>query len=111
MILQPFLENAILHGFVGTGRDDFLLRISLCQSDSFVQITIDENGVGMSGKEIGKIHEGCIPHAKPPSTHDGIYNSNRSLFLIYENKYQLTFDSDASHGTTVHLSLPIIRQS
>jgi len=111
MILQPFLENAILHGFVGIGRDDFLLRISLCQSDSFLQITIDDNVVGMSDKELEKIHAVCRPHAKSPSTHIGIYNSNRRLYLIYENKYQLTFDSDASHGTTVHLSLPIIRQS
>ncbi|MBN2572193.1 MAG: tetratricopeptide repeat protein [Ignavibacteriales bacterium] len=45
MLIQPYLENSILHGFTGK-EDDCLIKLSFNQTDSHLFCTIEDNGVG-----------------------------------------------------------------
>jgi len=53
MLIQPFIENSIEHGFA---KIDYpgLLSIRLKRQASFIQVTIDDNGGGFSTKKTGE---------------------------------------------------------
>jgi sensor histidine kinase YesM len=44
-IIQPFVENAIKHGFSGQ-KPDGLIKISLFKSNEILHIAIEDNGIG-----------------------------------------------------------------
>ncbi|MBP6624288.1 MAG: histidine kinase, partial [Chitinophagaceae bacterium] len=49
MIIQPFVENAIIHGFVGSEQAGFILISFKKANQSQCQISIQDNGVGIEG--------------------------------------------------------------
>ena len=46
LLIQPFVENAIIHGIAPSGRKDLFLRISVKHYSDLVQYTIEDNGIG-----------------------------------------------------------------
>lgn len=60
LIIQPFVENAILHGLLNKEDKDKQLSILLKKEDSFMVCEIDDNGIGRqaskSNKNIHKRH-------------------------------------------------------
>lgn len=51
MLAQPYIENAILHGF--TGKTDGIIEINYVQTEGKIICTIDDNGIGR--KKSGEI--------------------------------------------------------
>lgn len=49
MILQPFVENSIKHGF--TGRESGEIRVWLTQSDNQLNVQIEDNGQGLNEEQ------------------------------------------------------------
>ena len=43
------------------------------------------------------------------TNHIGLYNVERRIELLYGREYGMTIDSASGSGTTVHISLPVIR--
>jgi hypothetical protein len=54
MLLQPFVENAIIHGLKASMKDKKLIRISGKKGGSKVFFTIEDNGVGRKTADINK---------------------------------------------------------
>ena len=54
LLLQPYIENAILHGLLNSEKTDKMLKISVNQkSEDLVEILIEDNGIGRTkSKEI-----------------------------------------------------------
>ncbi len=46
LVIQPFVENAILHGLLNKTAGDKILNINFCRDDHFLVCEIDDNGVG-----------------------------------------------------------------
>ncbi len=46
LLIQPFVENAIIHGFTYSDRSDLQLKISAVLKGVYVIYTIEDNGVG-----------------------------------------------------------------
>jgi tetratricopeptide (TPR) repeat protein len=46
LLIQPFVENAILHGFAYSDRKDLQLKISAVLHGEYIHYTIQDNGVG-----------------------------------------------------------------
>jgi tetratricopeptide (TPR) repeat protein len=47
MLIQPLIENAILHGLIAESRSDAHLEVRLVKTDTGVCITVSDNGLGM----------------------------------------------------------------
>ncbi|WP_310992151.1 tetratricopeptide repeat-containing sensor histidine kinase [Aequorivita marina] len=50
LLLQPFLENAIWHGLMGSPREEKILKINIHHKEDLTQVIIDDNGAGRKNK-------------------------------------------------------------
>ena len=107
LILQPFVENAIVHGLERTGTG--IIEISGCQTDTEMVFTIRDNGVGMSKEQLDRIlmgEEGRV-YASQRIGGYAIHNVRKRLQLKYEGGFFLSIESEVDKGTTATIKLPM----
>jgi len=46
LLIQPYVENAIVHGLAHSERDDLMLSVSAIIEDEYIHYTIEDNGIG-----------------------------------------------------------------
>lgn len=103
LILQPIVENAILHG-IDIKKGDSLILISAAVSGEKLEIEIKDNGRGMSEEQIRTLLNGQAKKTKG-FTAVGIPNVRDRLTLYYGEKSRLRYVS-SDQGTTVMIYLP-----
>lgn len=107
LILQPFVENAIVHGFEKTD-GNYMLTISGKKEGEHMIFEIRDTGVGMSGEQISAIWDSA-DNRKYASQRIGRYaikNVKERLELIYHEDYELHIASRVGQGTTVTICIP-----
>lgn len=107
LILQPFVENAIVHGFE-KGGDNYYLSITGEKEDKRMVFHIRDTGVGMSKEQVAAIWEETDTR-KYASQRIGKYaikNVKERLELIYHEEFELKIESEEGYGTTVMISIP-----
>lgn len=105
-LLQPVLENSILHGIVpkkGFG----MIEIKGIISDQNMQFTITDNGVGMSKETINHILKNEVL-VKERFSGIGINNVQERIKLYFGKKYGIKIDSFKGYFTIVEITLPIV---
>lgn len=107
LILQPFVENSILHGF-SQKNDKSLIRISsrLSENPSHqLIISIEDNGSGFDTES-----QDYITKNKSATTgeHIGISNVIERIHLYYGDTYGVQIESQPGQGTSVTINLPVI---
>jgi sensor histidine kinase YesM len=105
LLLQPIVENAIVHGF--TNRTvDALLTIRIMKQDSRIAIDIIDNGTGMDERTVNQIMSGQ-KKSKNNFTSIGIHNTMQRLQLQYGENSTFAIVSYPDIGTTVHIEFPM----
>ncbi|WP_059102640.1 sensor histidine kinase [Shouchella shacheensis] len=107
-ILQPLAENYIMHGLRSDQRDN-RLQIRIAQrSEKDMQISISDNGGGMSKERLKEIHF-MLQKDVPQDMYDsiGLSNIHKRLQLHYQEAYGLTIESIEGEGTTVYMTIPL----
>lgn len=104
MILQPLVENAIIHGLDGC--ENGYICIYALQNGEKLQISVTDSGCGMSEEMIEWINQEDPPKREG---HIGIYNIIQILKLYYGREYGLTVKS-TKEGVTATISLPMQRR-
>ncbi|WP_338814593.1 histidine kinase [Bernardetia sp. Wsw4-3y2] len=99
MLIQPFVENSILHGFDGEKEWHIDIKITELTATKQLQIEIIDNGVGI--------------HTNPKKKHKSLSGEiAKERLEILSKKYKIPTDyqifSVQGKGTTVCLKLPII---
>lgn len=107
-IVQPFVENSIIHGF-SDGRKGFINVEAKYYSDNEFVIEIEDNGKGMDEVKIKTIlsEENFHDEKKDNQRGYGIKNVNQRIKLYYGEKYGVTIKSIKNKGTKVIIVLPI----
>lgn len=104
MLLQPVVENSVLHGFEGSFADGSI-EISLCQKGSHILIAISDNGIGMSEPELERLRQ-QLAAPTPGSTGFGLWNVAQRIRMYYGPEYTVSVDSEFGEYTTVTLDIP-----
>jgi hypothetical protein len=73
LLLQPIIENAILHGILPSTLQDKYLKFSITELNDEVTITIEDNGMGINNK-------------KQQTSHKSVALSNIETRIDYLNK-------------------------
>ncbi|HZG78045.1 MAG TPA: sensor histidine kinase [Paenibacillus sp.] len=108
LILQPIVENSILHGIMEKEHPCGIVRIigRFEQGDRNILLIVADDGVGMSDERLRSIL------TKADSRHEGngfaIVNVQRRLQIHYGDSYGLTYRSETGKGTTVEVRLPAV---
>lgn len=111
-ILQPIIENSILHG-IDDKRIPLAITISLTVQDNqphIIIFTIKDNGVGISPDLLEKMNDSFLTQTPESTLHSpahslGLHNINSRLKLQYGEDSYLSIDSKKGQGTTI--SFPI----
>lgn len=104
LLLQPIVENAMVHGFSGC-LDDCLINISICLEKEMLFIDISDNGNGMSEEKIHTVLQGAESD-KNTFLRIGVHNIIERLRLQYGEQASFSIISAPGCGTTVSLSFP-----
>lgn len=105
LILQPLVENAIVHGF--TGEEFGHIRISSGVSDQKVQITVWDNGQGMGQEQIDRILNQTAER-KDDNTSIGMENVISRLRLNFGENCDIDIESEENQYTCIRLELPFM---
>jgi two-component system, LytTR family, sensor kinase len=95
LLLQPLVENAILHGLQGTNRAGVISIRSAIESGSLV-LTVVDNGVGLDG-----------PNPSAREFGIGLTSTCERLEKLYPQQHSFSIRSLPEGGTEVQVSLPL----
>lgn len=103
-ILQPIIENSILHGFKNSGKKGRILLYG-GEEEGLLKLYIEDNGSGItqedleSPKKTGKKITGI-----------GVDNVNSRIQTEYGEDYGIKIYNSPSGGAVVEYTLPVIRE-
>lgn len=113
-ILQPLIENAVIHGFRSLTRKGFI-RVSVKLLGQDLAIEVRDNGVGMGEETCRAVSEALNRAAansgetSPPGEFVGVLNVQRRLVNYYGPRYGLRYErAGDGRGTAALLLLPAV---
>lgn len=108
MILQPVLENALVHG---VRSNDAVVDIAAAVEGERLTIRVKDNGEGMPQARVEQILHGTVsqdPENARPSAGIGMRNVRDRLRLIYGDEAAFSIESRLGEGTAVSITIPLI---
>ena len=102
LLLQPIVENAILHGLEEVESGGVIkLSVTKDAKSCFVIIAISDNGCGMDAKTLRNMRRNLEKGTMNSRYGIGLYNINQRIRLCYGTGCGLTVESTEAEGTTV----------
>lgn len=110
-ILQPIVENAILHGLVKqttTGT----LELSVWEEEDSLMIRVEDDGVGMDIQKVEELNRSIhvADNLTKTGLNIGIRNVNQRIKLACGDQYGITIKSTLHYGSQFDIRLPLIRK-
>lgn len=112
LLLQPVVENAILHGLEEKETGGYV-KVSVHReqdeilSEEVYCIDVVDNGQGMDEKELNALRHSIDVKDISRNRSIGLYNINQRIKLSYGPDYGMRISSQLGSGTTVHLIMPV----
>lgn len=100
LFLQPFVENAIIHGFEDIMENGQIMIKGLIR-DGKRNFIVYDNGKGMNVSNI-------IKQKVKTSDSIGIKNVDSRIKLLFGDEYGVNITSEPGHGTRIEIILPLI---
>jgi len=109
-ILQPFVENAMEHGFCYRENTPFSVcvqvKLDSNSSGKYISVKIEDNGKGFPPEIISELQSGNYL-SKDSDKHIGIWNVQRRFQLYYHSEVRILFFNSPQGGAVVEMALPI----
>ncbi|RAV12182.1 sensor histidine kinase [Paenibacillus contaminans] len=109
-LLQPILENAIVHG-IKPDRDDNRVTVRGYLQKETVILEISDNGRGMEPEQLDRLTKRLqLSHANANTDNIGVLNVNQRIRLAFGEAYGLEIESVKDKGSTVTFVIPAIKK-
>lgn len=106
LLLQPVVENAVVHGLEGlSGMGVLEIKIERTAGGSLLVQVVD-NGTGIPRQELERVQQMLRQTEQPPQSGVALYNIQQRIRLCYGEGYGVTVESEEGRGTSVILELP-----
>ncbi|WMJ86924.1 sensor histidine kinase [Anaerocolumna sp. MB42-C2] len=106
LVLQPIIENCIVHGFEGMERGGIIRITGKKEADTIV-FEIEDNGKGMENDVCEKIRKKMNSTILGIGDSIGMRNVNQRIKIYFGEPYGINIKSQINEGTTVSLCIPI----
>lgn len=109
-ILQPVIENAIIHGVEPKSGAGVVTVIgSVVQGK--IQIRVIDNGIGMTEEELQQVEKNLKMQREPSGQRGiGLTNVDMRLKLYYGDIYGVKIESRYEEGTQVTIEIPYMKE-
>lgn len=107
-VLQPLVENCILHAFEDIEDKGFIKVLSFIDNDK-LHIEVIDNGSGMDLSTVYTLNQNDSSKGKRFNT-IGIHNIKERIRLQYGEGYGLYYISEPGIGTIAEMVLPVIKK-
>jgi len=110
LLIQPIVENSIIHGLEAKTENGHL-QINIEEDNNEILISVTDNGGGITEDKLKEIQEKLKNDGKDiPTQSIGFYNINRRIKLKYGEEYGLNISSIPDEGTTVSIHFPYVNK-
>ena len=110
-ILQPIVENSLLHGLKNKGYRGQVLISARKTQDHQMEILVSDTGSGFAEGKKAAIDQMLLNFAKQPAKLEGnsigILNVQKRIKLLCGPEYGLSYTENPTLGVTAHLLLPM----
>jgi two-component system sensor histidine kinase YesM len=103
-VLQPLVENALIHGIDRRRKKGFIL-IRIRIRDGLLELSVTDNGAGIGEAELSQIQDSLV--TVQSDSHIGLRNIRQRLRLIYGEEATMTLRSRKGYWTQVRLDIPL----
>lgn len=104
LLLQPFIENSIRHGFSEKNKT-YILIITCKEKGDSIEFCIEDNGKGMDEEIMHKINNNQLKH-EYSKDHIGIGNVLGRLEMYYGKASGIHIESEKNKYTKVYITIP-----
>lgn len=105
LLLQPIVENAIVHGLEAVEEKGYA-RLHISADAKLLRIRVSDNGCGIDDDALARLRYSIEHHDPQDSKSIGLYNTNQRIHLRYGDACGMHIESSEHTGTTVTLRLP-----
>jgi hypothetical protein len=102
LILQPLVENAIIHG-VADSDEGFIKLWAEEDAEGYLLLKVSDNGSGIPPEVLERLNS----HELIPGGHLGLNNVDRIVRLSYDESCGLSAYPNEGGGSCVQLRLPM----
>lgn len=102
MVLQPLVENAILHG-VEDSLEHCTVTVSAAEREHSIYLEVRDTGPGMTGERLEAVRNFT---AKPKGHGIGLKNIKERLEMAFGEKCRFHIGSEPGKGVTVSIEIP-----
>ncbi|GAB1157638.1 sensor histidine kinase [Paenibacillus illinoisensis] len=106
LVLQPLIENAIVHG-IEYHTDEGCIEIRVYRESDQLVFRITDNGVGMTEEQVAGLLQGSPIVKSGAGSGVAVRNVHDRIQLYYGEGCGLEFESDLEEGTTVWIRIPV----
>ncbi|AET59387.1 signal transduction histidine kinase [Paenibacillus terrae HPL-003] len=110
LTIQPFIENAFLHG-VADMENGAIIALTLSRAGEDVQIEISDNGKGMAEETRLSVLRLEGQAESDSSTGLGMQNVFKRLQLFYGKEGMVEISSNTEQGTAITIRIPVKKES
>lgn len=103
IILQPIIENSILHGILEKENREGTIKLTAKLYGNSIIFTVEDNGVGMNSDMVESI---LYKTTNINPTGYGLRNVNNRIQLFYGYEYGIHIESKLGFGTKVTIIIP-----
>ena len=113
-ILQPIVENSLLHGLKNKGYQGLVKVSALKVNETQFEIQVYDTGSGFSAGEKERVEAMLRNYARTPAKLEGnsigVLNVQKRMKLLCGRDCGLSYTENETGGLTAHLLLPIVEE-
>ncbi|KWX76111.1 sensor histidine kinase [Paenibacillus jilunlii] len=106
LIIQPLVENAVIHGLDNT-LEGAVVTVEIRYEQDHAIFTITDNGAGITRDRLEQIRITLETQEEQEGARIGLRNVHDRLKLSYGEKYGLTIESPPNEGTRISFRIPM----
>lgn len=108
LIIQPLVENAVVHGIEGKASDEPLqVTVRALIKDGMLYVEVEDDGIGIEPERLSEVLQMLDEQEDDEVNRIGLSNVHHRLLMLYGKHSGLVIKSREGEGTIVSFMIPI----